>query len=446
MPDDIRVLVVDDKPVIRKNLKTKLDAMGCISTVCATVAEGLKEAGENEFDIAFVDWKLEGDAMDGIGLVAKIRNARDMRCVVYSRDVDPQTAERKILAWELDDVILAGGVEDLVDRLRPILARLRREKAIKGPEFCGIVGQSPAMLDVYERVARVGPSETTVLVRGKSGTGKELVARAILRMSRRATAPFVEANIGGLAETTLDSALFGHEKGAFTDAHEQRKGRFEIADGGTIFLDEIGDLSPASQVKLLRVLQERRFERVGGTTPIPVDIRVIAATHQNLEEMMANGTFREDLYYRLNVFPIELVRLCERVQDIPLLVRKFLEEFSQKANRPVSKIADGVTQFLQRYPWPGNVRELRNVIEHAILNIRGDELRVEHLPEFINKPQGLPNSCWSIPRTANLKEAVDALRTEMFKWALEQTRGNKTRAAELLEGIDRPQLSRECKC
>jgi len=290
-----------------------------------------------------------------------------------------------------------------------------------------IIGTSNAMQVVYDLIAQVAGSDATVLIHGESGTGKELVAHAIHYNSLRAPRPCVKVHCAALPETVIESELFGHEKGAFTGAIAKRKGRFELAHGGTIFLDEVGDLSPSTQIKLLRVLQEREFERVGGTETLKTDIRVVAATNRDLEDLIAEGTFREDLYYRLNVFPIHVPPLRERRTDIPLLADFFVEKYSKANHKHVTRISTPAIDMLMSYHWPGNVRELENCLERAILVATADVIHARHLPPTLQMPKA--------GRTAGggtLQSALDNLERDLLIDALKASRGNRAKAARAL--------------
>jgi len=290
-----------------------------------------------------------------------------------------------------------------------------------------LVGDDKRMREVYAQVAQVAPSATTVLIRGESGTGKELVAEAIHEASDRKGKPFVKVNCAALPESILESELFGHERGAFTGAITTRKGRFELAEGGTIFLDEVGDFSPATQVKLLRVLQEREFERLGGSKTIPADIRVLAATNRDLEALTKAGLFREDLYYRLNVFEITMPPLRERRSDILLLANHFVEKYSRQNGKSVRRISTPAIDMLMAYHWPGNVRELENCIERAVLLTSDDVIRAHHLPPTLQTAEATGTA-----HPGTLQAALDNLERELLVDALKQHRGNKAGAARSL--------------
>jgi len=290
-----------------------------------------------------------------------------------------------------------------------------------------LVGESPPIREVLQFISKVAPTDSTVLLSGESGTGKELAARAIHLNSKRADKTFMAVNCAALAESLLESELFGHEKGSFTGALMQKKGRLEIADGGTVFLDEIGELSPALQVKLLRVLQEREFERVGGTRAIKVDIRLITATNKNLEESIGNGTFRQDLYYRLNVVNLEMPPLRQRPEDIPLLANYFAAKYAERCNRRITGIAANAQARLASYYWPGNVRELENAIERAVVLGATDRILLEDLPESL-----LESEPAVAAPGAKYHEAVAETKRQIILSAMQQAKGSYTEAAKLL--------------
>jgi len=319
------------------------------------------------------------------------------------------------------------------DRLEAENLRLRAELRERWQPD-NIIGRSNAMQKVYDLVAQVAKSNATVLIRGESGTGKELVAHAIHASSSRADGPFVKVNCAALPETILESELFGHEKGAFTGAVAERKGRFELADGGTIFLDEIGDFPPSSQIKLLRVLQEREFERVGGMQSIRVNVRIITATNRDLEKLISEGKFRDDLYYRMNVFPIYLPPLRQRKTDIPLLMDHFLEKCSRENRKRVRRISTPAIEMLMSYHWPGNVRELENVIERAVLMAEGDVIRSIHLPPTLQMARSAVDTG---ARDKSLADRVGDFERELLMDALKASRGNMARAAKVLRTTPR---------
>jgi Nif-specific regulatory protein len=299
-------------------------------------------------------------------------------------------------------------------------------------DFSNLVGSSGPMRQIYEQVAQVARTNTTVLIRGESGTGKELIAHAVHYNSLRAKKPFVKVSCAALPESLIESELFGYEKGAFTGADARKKGRFEMAEGGTLFLDEIGDLHPAAQVKLLRVLQQREFERVGGTETIKANVRLIAATNKDLERAMADGTFREDLYYRLNVFMLFVPPLRERKPDLLLLADHFLEKFAAEHQRPIKRISTPAIDMLTSYHWPGNVRELENTIERAVLMCDGQVVHAHHLPPTLQTAE----ASGTVTRVS-LKDTVSAYEKDLIQDALKTTRGNRAKAARLLDTTER---------
>jgi transcriptional regulator with PAS, ATPase and Fis domain len=286
------------------------------------------------------------------------------------------------------------------------------------------------MEEVMGLVARVAPSQATVLIRGESGTGKELIAHAIHFASPRSKKSLVKVNCSAIPETLLESELFGHEKGAFTGAAQKRMGRFEEADGGSIFLDEIGDLAPSTQIKLLRILQEKEFQRLGSNLTLKTDVRVIAATHRDLEEAMKKGEFREDLYYRLNVISIYLPPLRERKEDIPLLIDYFLKKYSKQNQKSISDISKEARNILLHYPYPGNVRELENLVERAVVLCRGVVITTQDLPFHIK--EGKPEGPWGYPKIKTLPESLEEIETDLIVKALHQHQGIQTKAAESL--------------
>ncbi len=323
--------------------------------------------------------------------------------------------------------LVEGERKRLLDENTKLRQELRDRYDIRN-----IVGSSRAMQQVYEHVAQVAPATTTVLIRGESGTGKELVAHALHYSSPRAKKPFVKVSCGALPESLIESELFGYEPGAFTDARAQKKGRFELAHGGTLFLDEVGELSASTQIKLLRVLQEHEFERLGGVQAIKVNVRVVAATNKDLEAGVKDGTFREDLYYRLNVYSIYLPPLRERRPDIPLLADHFIEKYAAAHGKDVRRIATSAIDMLMSYHWPGNVRELENCIERAVLVCEGGVIHAHHLPPSLQTAE----VSGTLPRQS-LKEALDAYEKDLIQDALKSARGNRARAARLLDTTER---------
>src|ERR1044071_3550134 len=385
-----RILVVDDEANARTALAELLRDEGY---EVETAADAFKALGKYESfapHIVVTDLKMPG--MDGIELVKKIRATDDVVGIIVmtafgavSSAIEAMRAGAaeyltKPLNFEELLVVLAKVLETQALRRETRQLRLRvRERVAPG----NIVGISPPMQRVFEVVDQVAPSRATVLITGESGTGKELVANAIHQRSARAAGPFIKLHCAALAESLLESELFGHEKGAFTGAAMRKDGRFHLADGGTLFLDEIGEISQSIQVKLLRFLQEHEFERVGGTQTIRVDVRVIAATNRDLMEEIARGRFREDLYYRLNVVALEMPSLRERRSDIPALVKFFIDRYARDNGKAIEGCAPETLELLMNYSWPGNVRELENAIERAVVMSSGAPLEARHLPSAI---------------------------------------------------------------
>ena len=299
-------------------------------------------------------------------------------------------------------------------------------------DFSALIGNSGPMRRVFQQVEQVARTNTTVLIRGESGTGKELIAHAIFYNSLRAKKPFIKVSCGALPDTLVESELFGYEKGAFTGALERKKGRFELAEGGTLFLDEIGDIPPATQIKLLRVLQEREFERLGGTTTVKVNVRLIAASNKEMERGIAQGTFREDLFYRLNVFPIFVPPLRDRKADVLLLTDHFLERFAREHRQDIRRVSTPAIDMLTAYHWPGNVRELQNVVERAVLVCDGGVIHAHHLPPSLQTAEAS-----GTVMSQSLDDAVSAYETDLIKDALKSARGNRAKAARLLQTTDR---------
>ncbi|HDD43468.1 MAG TPA: sigma-54-dependent Fis family transcriptional regulator, partial [Candidatus Desulfofervidus auxilii] len=313
--------------------------------------------------------------------------------------------------------------------------------ALKGKALkCELIGESEAIKKVKELIKKVAPTNASVLIRGENGTGKELVARAIHYYSRRAHGPFVPVNCAAIPEELIESELFGHEKGAFTGAHTRKKGKFDLAHGGTLFLDEIGDMSLKTQAKVLRVIEEQRFERVGGTKTIEVDVRIVAATNKKLEEEINAGNFRADLYYRLNVVPIEIPPLRERKEDIPLLVEEFLKEFATESHLGLKEIEPEALELLKQYDWPGNVRELRNIIERLVIMTPGAVITAKDIPEsIIQRKNNL-----DLFSLNNFKEAKALFEREFLRKKLQEFKGNITLTAQAI-GLERSYLHKKLK-
>ncbi|MBI3202612.1 MAG: sigma-54-dependent Fis family transcriptional regulator [Myxococcales bacterium] len=382
-----RILVVDDEPNARTALAEILKEEGYQVETAADGFKGLARAEEFGPDLVLTDLKMPG--MDGVELLRKLRHhASDLPVVLMTAFGAVETAVSAMREGAADYLTKPLNTDELVLVIDRALerVRLRREthelksQLTERYRFDNIVGNSPEMQEVFKSVAQVAPSRATVLLTGESGTGKELVAAAIHHRSPRKDGPFVRLHCAALAETLLESELFGHERGAYTGADRRREGRFEQANGGTLFLDEIGDISPSTQVKLLRVLQERQFERVGGNQTQTVDVRLIAATNRDLKQLVAEGRFREDLYYRLNVINVCLPPLRRRKSDVAALSAHFLERFARENAKRVDRFSDAALAQIVAYSWPGNVRELENVVERAVVLTDGSTIELHHLP------------------------------------------------------------------
>ena len=379
-----KLLIVDDEPALLYSLEAGLGTDDLEVVTAQTGRQGVEAVRAHRPDAVVLDVRLPD--MTGLEALSLIRETDPrLPVVVITAYAATETAieavKRGAFEYLLKPVDLAQ-LREVVGRALA-LRRMRSVPAVldgDGDTGDEIVGRSPAMQDVYKAIGRLAPEDVTVLILGESGTGKELVARAVYQHSKRAEGPFLAINCAAIPEALLESELFGHEKGAFTGADRQRVGKFEQADGGTLFLDEVGDMSLAAQAKLLRVLQERRFDRVGGSRDVATDVRVIAATNQDLDAMAAAGRFRRDLLYRLNGFVLTLPPLRERAGDIALLAGHFLRRAADRLGKPLGGVSAAALALLERYPWPGNVRELQNVIGFAAIHATGDELTPESLP------------------------------------------------------------------
>jgi two-component system response regulator AtoC len=442
-----RVLVVDDERLIRWSLEQTLEKAGYEVETAESGEAAIAAVRQEPPDLVLLDLKLPD--IDGIQVLARVKELHaDVKVVIMTAYADVATAVEAMRLGAYDYLSKPIDFDNLAVTLRNALearelrrkVELLRETHLHPFRFDRIVGTSQALRDVLGLARKVSASgATSVLIQGESGTGKDVLAKAIHYEGVRADEPFMEITCTAMPETLMESELFGHERGAFTDAKVQKKGLFELAHGGTIFLDEIGDMTPALQAKLLRVLEERRFRRVGGTRDITVDIRVVAATHRDLRAAVEQGGFRKDLYYRLQVVTITIPPLRERREDITLLTRHFLEHFSQEFKKPVPRLSAHTERLLTQYDWPGNVRELRNVVERAMILAESGELTPAELPPEIagGAPAGAAEpSRFQLPRGGIVLEDVER---EFVRQALELTHGNQTRAARIL-GLTRDEL------
>lgn len=436
------ILVVDDEISIRRALERFLTGLGYQVWGVGNAEDALKILEDNLIDLALVD--LVMPQMGGVELIRRIKEKTpNMVAIVMTAYGTITSAVEAMKAgayhyltkpFELEDIssIVATALEH--HHLKEENWNLKKQLKTKY-RFDNFVGASENMQYVFSMIERVADTDSTVLVLGESGTGKELVARALHYNSRRSDNPLITVNCGAIPEELLESELFGHVKGAFTGAHVTKAGRFDSADGGTIFLDEIGDMSPKLQVKILRVLQERRFEPVGSTKTHEVDVRIITATNQDLEKGVKEGRFREDLYYRLNVIPIKIPPLRERPSDINLLIQHFLKQFNEENGRNIEGVSDEAMKVLENYRWPGNVRELENMVERVIV-LKGDgKIGVEDLPPHVKgEDKNFENKMVFIPMDGvSFKDVVGDFERKLIIQALERTSGNKNKAAELLK-------------
>ena len=455
------VLIVDDEEIMREVLETLLSAEGYRVDLAKTGEEGLESYGRRTYDVVLLDVSMPGIG----GLLALEEFLKMDSDAVVVMITAYATFDTAIAAWEhgafgcirkpfqneqITATVSAGIKRRRKDEERRTLRRAMSRAVDRG----AIVGRSDVMQDVFRLVEQVAPARSTVLITGESGTGKELIAKAIHEASTRAGKPFVTVNSSNIPSELLESELFGHTRGAFTGAVAAKKGLFEVADGGSIFLDEIGDIPPETQVRLLRVIQEREFTPLGDTTPRRVDVRIIAATNIELKEAVKQGAFREDLYYRLAVVPIELPPLRDRREDILPLAQHFIEKYNEENSRQVSEqIAPEVLSLLEAYSWPGNVRELENAIERAVVIAPGNEVSRQCLRPEISDPDSVivasqegasVGAVHDLGRGINFYDQVRRFEVDLIRRALEQTGGHQSRAARLL-GMNATTLNSKIK-
>jgi DNA-binding NtrC family response regulator len=438
MPE--RILVVDDDAHAREVLVYALRRHGYDVTERGAPMDALEACRETSFDVLFTDLKMP--VMDGVTLFRQARAILpNVIGIVVTGHGTIDSAVRALREGLFDYITKPFLVDEIVAALQRALEFRRlldENKSLKQQlqtkyHYDRFLGHSDAMTRVFSLIERVAETDSTVLILGESGTGKELVARTIHFNGPRAEKPLVPVNCGAIPDTLLESELFGHERGAFTGAHATRIGRFELATGGTIFLDEIGDMSQTLQVKLLRVLQERCFERVGGTKTIHVDVRVLAATNRDLEAAVREGRFREDLYYRLNVIPIVVPPLRDRIDDIPLLLDHFLETCNAQKRKAVTGIAPDAMRRLVNYPWPGNVRELENLVERLVILKGQGTITLEDLPDKVVRGDSPMTPVVTFPADGvDLNRLLDAFEEDLIQRALKAAGGVKNRAAQLL--------------
>ena len=451
------LLIVDDEKPTREGLRLALE-----NDFDVYLASNKKEAAtvlQNEaIDVLLTDLRLGSDnGMEVLDLAMALAKPPLSVMMTAYGSVDTAVEAMRRGAWHfvtkplnLDEVemLLKRGLRsrNLEEENRELKQVVAEKRSLKN-----LIGKSAVLAKTIERIEQVAPTRATVLIEGESGTGKEVVAHTIHQLSGRPAAKFVIVHCAALSAQLLESELFGHEKGSFTGAAQRRLGRFEQADGGTIFLDEIGEIDAATQVKLLLVLSERSIERVGSNTPIKVDVRLIAATNKNLRELVDRGEFREDLFFRLNVVKIDMPPLRERGEDIVLLASAFLREFAEENKRPIKTLTDEAIELMRPYPWPGNVRELRTVIEHGVVMCNAAQIGVEHLPDFMRqspksvaKSEGIATKGHQIVLASGIELNLHVLEQRAINEALTQAAGNRTLAAEML-GISRRTLQRKLK-
>ncbi len=436
-PSVERVLIVEDEPSARVGLTELVRTWGFTAEAAADGEEALKSVTSFRPSIIITD--LVMPRMGGLELLKALKDdGAECTVVLLTAQGSVETAVEAIKEGAYDYLtkpvdpqrlkILLDKIVERQDTLREVKV-LRRQLREQG-SFGSMIGSSPTMRKVYQIVEQAAPTSASVLIWGESGTGKELVAKTIHQLSPRAQQAFVPINCAAIPETLLESEIFGHEKGAFTGATDRREGCFELADRGTLFLDEIAEMTPATQVKLLRVLQERTFRRLGGRHEQTVDVRVIAATNVVPADAVKNGKLREDLFYRLHVFAIELPPLRQRKEDLPLLIQSFIAEFNSRNNKRVSAVEPAAMKLIEQYHWPGNVRELRNVVERAVILSSGEFLELKHLPPYVTETPAPVAPTGGSALTPGM--TVEEAENRLIVLTLEHARGNKTRAAEIL--------------
>jgi len=434
------ILVVDDEYIVRESLRAWLKKSGYEAVGAGSGEEALSRLEETPFDVVLLDFKMPG--MDGVETLHHIKENYPSTLVVMMTAYGSIESAVRAMKEGAGDYLVKPLDPDL---LEPLVARLMhqkelleenlilREQVARMVRFENLVGKSRPMLQLFDVIRDVAPADSSILITGETGVGKEMVAKAIHATSPRRDAPFVAINCGAFPEHLLESELFGHEKGAFTGANQARRGRLELCCGGTLFLDEIGGVSTRMQVDLLRVLEEKRFYRVGGERPIEVDFRILAATNQDLKQAIGASTFRADLYYRLNVISIHVPPLRERTEDIPLLAHYFLDRFSKETRKGIDSIQKDALDFLCRCPWPGNVRELRNAIERAVVLCKKRRIGMDEL-SFLRSDSLIPS----------VDQSLDQLIRDHIERVLKAHGGNISKAAEVL-GIHRSTLHKRIK-
>ena len=442
MLDGASLLVVDDESIMREILQSLLERQGCRVRLATSGREGVERARAEPFDAVLLDVMMPG--MDGLAALDEIARFDEAPPVIMITAFGTSGNTREAFKrgafdfiekpFKNDDVLLVVRNAVAQQRLASENRALRRSLRAQASRFADIIGHGPRIRTVFETIAQAAPSRATILVSGESGTGKELVARAVHANSPRAGRPFVPVNSGSLPPDLLESNLFGHVKGAFTGAVTSKKGLFEMADQGSIFFDEIGTIPLETQAKLLRVIQEREFRRLGGVDTVKVDVRIIAATNVDLQRMVGDGAFREDLYYRLHVIAIELPPLRERREDVPLLARSFLTRYGKENGKPDLELTPRALELLEAYHWPGNVRELENVIERAAVLTVKRQIGPELIPDVVKSSSSFDLPHFDMPRDGiPFRKIIDNMEARLIVRALEAAGGVQKRAAELLQ-------------
>ena len=445
-----RVLVVDDEEAMRHMLSLVLKREGYGVLTAANGKEALSLVESHLFDFILMDVVMP--EMDGLELLAALKDRGVETTVIMMSaygSLDTAVEAMKRGAYDYiskpfkpDEILLALRKADERETLRKENANLRQVVG-RDYSFGNMIGKSPKMLQVFETITKISDYKASVLILGESGTGKEMVARSLHFNSSRGNGPFVAVSCGAIPETLLESELFGHERGAFTDAKKEKRGSFEIAHGGTLFLDEVGETSPSAQVKLLRALQEGEVKRLGSEQPLQVDVRIIAATIKDLSRAVAEGKFREDLFYRLNVLPLHLPPLRGRKEDIPLLVEHFIQKYNSLHRLNIHGVSENALARMLEYPWPGNVRELENSIERAMILTQEPRIEADCLPsEVLGERASWKREVWG--EEISIKKANRVMEGELIRRALKKTKGNRTQAAKLLE-ISHPALLSKIK-
>lgn len=439
------VLIVDDERGIRETLSGVLEDENLVVDTAATGEEGLEKALSREYACVLLDIWL-GDGIDGLETLRLLKEAgSDAAVVMISGHGNIETAVRSTKLGAFDFIEKPLSIDRTIVTVKNAIRQRELEKTneLLRSEIetrYEMVGESIAMRALRKQISIVAPTDGRVLISGESGTGKELVARAIHQQSKRRTAPFIEINSAAIPEELVESELFGHAKGAFSGATKAKKGKFEVADGATLFLDEIGDMSARVQAKMLRALEEQRFEPVGSNTPIAVDVRVISATNKPLDGLIESGTFRSDLFYRLNVIPFQVPPLRERIEDIPALVDHFNRRYSVEYGKPLREFTPGSIEALQQHKWPGNVRELKNTVERIVIMSDSALVKEDDLPSLRSETEPSASSF----RFPSFKDATEAYQREFIQHKLAEFDGSVSRAAEAM-GVDRSHLYRRMR-